>query len=116
MPMNAAYLNVLRDAGQAAITHIGLVDGAGTELAGGGYARLPVTLVDDADGVIRPSADRVFTVEAGDVVGGWRAFSALTGGTNFGGHDYTGAAIKTYNNPGTYTLVAASTTITHQAG
>lgn len=112
MSMDAAYLNLIRDAGQAAITHIGLVDTGGTELSGGGYARLAVTWVDDGTGVSRPSADRVFTTEAGDEVAGWRGFSASTGGTNYGGAT---VPTKTFSNPGTYTLLAASTSISHTA-
>ena len=56
MPMNAAYLNAIRDAGQGLITHIGLVDAGGTELSGGGYARQPVTWTDENPGNSRPSA------------------------------------------------------------
>ena len=115
MAMSTAYRDLVRDAGQAAITHIGLVDTTGTELSGGGYTRVAVTWVDDGDGVSRPSENLVFTTEAGDEVGGWRGYSASTGGTNYGGADYAGAEIKTYTNPGTYTLLAASTAINHTA-
>jgi hypothetical protein len=110
MAMNAAYLNAIRDHGQSLITHIGLVDDTGTELSGGGYARQAVTWTDSADGVSRPSANLVFTTEAGDVVAGWRGFSASTSGTDYGGADLTEV---TYSNAGTYTLLAASTSITH---
>lgn len=110
MAMTAAYRNAIRDHGQSLITHIGLVDASGVELTGGGYARQAVTWVDDGDGVSRPSADRVFTTEAGDVVAGWRGYSASTGGTNYGGEAVTQ---RTYSNPGTYTLAAAQTSIAH---
>lgn len=63
MAMNAAYLNAIRDHGQSLITHIALF-GDGAELSGGGYARLPVTWVDDGTGVSRPSANLVFTTDA----------------------------------------------------
>jgi hypothetical protein len=112
MPMNAAYLDAIRDHGQSLITHIGLVDSLGTELAGGGYARQAVTWVDEAGSVSRPSADLVFDTEAGDEVAGWRGFSAVTAGTDFGGATFTAV---NYTNPGTFTLLAASTSIDHNA-
>lgn len=112
MPMNVAYLNAVRDHGQSLITHIGLVDGSGVELAGGGYARLAVTWVDSADGVSRPSADLTFTTEAADVVAGWRGFSAVSAGVDYGGGALTSV---TFNNAGTYKLLAASTSINHTA-
>lgn len=107
--MNTAYLNAIRDHGQSLITHIALF-GDGTELSGGGYARLAVTWVDDGTGVSRPNGNLVFTTDTGDVVDEWRGFSASSGGTDYGGQALTE---KTYSNPGTYTLLAASTSITH---
>jgi hypothetical protein len=111
MPMNANYTDALRNTGKTLITHIGLYDAGGTELAGGGYARLPVTWANDTGSAMRPSADLVFTTEAGDVVASWAGFSALTGGTAYGGAPVTQ---RTYSNPGTYTLLAASTSVAHQ--
>ncbi len=110
--MNTAYLNATAAAGGALITHIGLVNAGGTELSGGDYARQPVTWTSPVNGLIRPNADRVFSVAAGAVVAGWRGYSALTGGT-----DYDGAALTqvTFNNAGTYTLTAAATGIDHDA-
>ena len=115
--MNAAYLNAIRDAGQALITHIGLTDAAGTELSGGGYARQAVTWTDDSTGVSRPSANLVFDVEAGDEVGQWRGYSASTAGTDYGGElledpNNPGNPFS-FSNPGTFTLLAASTSISH---
>ena len=107
--MNTAYLNAIRDHGQSLITHIALF-GDGVELSGGGYARLAVTWVDDGDGVSRPNGNLVFTTDTGDVVDEWRGFSASSGGTDYGGQTLTE---KTFSNPGTYTLLAASTSITH---
>jgi hypothetical protein len=110
--MNAAFFNALASHGASIATHIGLFNASGVELSGGGYARLPVTWTG-AGNVKSPSANLVFTTEAADEVAEWRAFSALTGGT-----DYGGAVVptKTYSNPGTYTLLAASTNFTLQAG
>ncbi len=110
--MNSAFHNALAAHGAGLITHIGLVDAGGTELSGGGYARQAVTWTGAA-AVKSPNANLVFTTEAGDVVAEWRGYSALTGGTDYGGAVVT---TKTYSNPGTYTLLAASTSITHQAG
>jgi hypothetical protein len=110
--MNSNYHNAVAIHGATLITHIGLVNAGGTELAGGGYARQPVTW-ERTGAVLRPDANLVFTTEASDQVAGWRGYSALTSGT-----DYGGAAVteRNYSNPGTFTLLAASTSITHQAG
>ena len=113
MPMLDSYLTgVIAPAGAAAITHIGLVDDTGTELAGGTYARKAVTWAAPTGGLIRPNADLVFDVPAGETVGGWRGFSALSAGTNYGGDDLDP---EVYTNAGTYTLLAASTSIDHNA-
>lgn len=109
--MLAAYLNAIRDHGQSLITHIGLVDETGAEISGGSpaYARLPVTWTDDGDGVMRPSADLVFDVPA-VTVGGWRGYSALTAGTDYGGEVVTN---EVFAAQGQYNLVAAQTAVTH---
>lgn len=110
--MNAAYHAEMATRGQALVTHIGLFSSSGVELAGGGYARRPVSWVRTG-GSLRMAADLVFTTEAGDTVSEWRGFNALTGGTDYGGKT---VATRTWTNPGTYTLSAASTGIDHQAG
>ena len=112
MAMLVGYLNAIATSGSALITHLGLVDGAGTELTGGGYARLPVTWGAAASGTVKPTANAVFTVASGAVVAGWRGYTALTGGTNYGGAALTQI---TYANPGTYTLTAATSGISHSA-
>lgn len=112
MPMDTNYLNATADHGGTLITHLGLVDGGGTELTGGGYARQAVSWVAAAAGLIRPTTDELFSVPAGATVAGWRGFTALTGGTNRGGQALTA---ETFAGAGTYTLAAASTTITHSA-
>lgn len=112
MPMNETYLNAIANAGKALITHIGLVNGSGVELSGGGYARQTVTWTAAAAGLVRPTVDRVFTTTTGHVVAGWRGFTALTGGTDYGGEALTQV---TFSNPGTYTLLAAGTGIDHDA-
>jgi hypothetical protein len=112
MTMAEGYLNAIATAGGALITHIGLVDAVGTELSGGdpAYARQAVTWTDAANGVVRPNADLTFDIPASTTVGGWRGFSALTGGTNYGGEDLTQ---EVYAAQGQYKLLAAGTGITH---
>lgn len=112
--MNSTYLNFLRTASKAEITHIGLVDDGGDELTGGSpaYARKAVTWADGADGVQNPNADLTFDVPAGATVAGWRGYDALTEGTDYGGEDLTE---EVFAAQGEYTLLAASTGITHAA-
>lgn len=112
MAMNTTYLNATADAGGDLITHIGLVNGSGTELTGGGYARQAVTWTSASSGLIRPSADLEFSVASGSTVAGWRGYSASSSGTDYGGADLTSQAFAT---AGTYTLLAASTSIDHDA-
>ncbi len=115
MSMNATYRNAIADHGGSLITHIGLVDETGTELSGGdpAYARQAVSWTSASDGTIRPDADLTFNVPASTTVGGWRGYSASTGGTDYGGADLTQ---ETYEGQGEYKLLAASTGILHQAG
>lgn len=108
--METSYLNAIADYGASLITHIGLVDEAGNELTGGSYARKPVTWTSASSGTIRPNSDITFDVPAGATVGGWRGYSALTSGTNYGGGDLTN---ETYAADGKYNLIAVSTGILH---
>jgi hypothetical protein len=110
--LNVAYLDFIATAGAGEISHIALVNGAGTELSGGGYARRPVTWTASADGLIRPSADLEFSVDAGAQVAGWRGFNAASGGTNYDGATF---AAENFTAAGTFTLLAASTFIDHDA-
>ncbi len=112
MPMADSYLNLTANSGASAITHIGLVNGSGVEVSGGTYARKPVTWTSAAAGLIRPNANLVFDIPASGVVAGWRGFTALTGGTNHGG---TALTSETFASAGTYTLLAASTAVDHDA-
>jgi len=108
--MDTAYLDALATAGASLITHLGLVDDQGVELAGGDYARLAVTWTTPDDGLIRPTADLTFEVPAGATVAGWSGFSASTAGTRYGGAPLTR---EDYAGAGQYVLEAASTGITH---
>lgn len=113
MAMSEGYKNAIADYGGSLITHIGLVDETGTEISGGSpaYARQAVTWTSASGGTIRPNADLTFNVPSGTTVAGWRGYSALTGGTNYGGADLPQ---ETFANQGKYTLLAASTGILHQ--
>ena len=112
MAMNSTYLDAIADHGATLITHIGLVNEVGAEITGGTYARQPVTWTGSGDGNNQLSTDETFNIPAGVTVGGWRGFSALTAGTNYGGADLTQ---ESFANAGTYTLLAASTAIDHNA-
>lgn len=111
MPMTEAFLNAMANAGAALITHLGLVNEAGTELSGGSYARKAVTWTGASAGKIAPNADITFDIPAGVTVGGWRAFTALTGGTNYGGADLAAGNRETFANAGQYKLLASGTYI-----
>lgn len=113
MAMLTAYFNGIADAGADLITHIGLVNGSGTELSGGSYARKAVTWTSASGGTIRPTADLTFDIPAGATVAGWRGFSALTGGTNYGGASLTS---ESFASAGQYILDSATTGINHEAG
>lgn len=106
MPMNNAYLEALATAGKALITHIALQNSGGTQV---GDARKAVTWgANDGDGDFLMSGDLVFNMTAGQQVSKWSGWSAVSGGTEYGG----GALPEvTFGNNGTYTLQAASTGI-----
>ena len=110
--MTEAFKNYLLDGGDGCdvITHIGLVDETGTEITGGSpaYARKAVTWAAASGGVRRPSADHTFDIPASTIVAGWRGFTDLTGGTNYGGKEVTP---ETFVGQGQYKLLAASTGI-----
>jgi hypothetical protein len=112
--MNTAFNTALAAHGVSLITHIGLFNSGGTEISGGSYARQAVTWT--GSGATRNlAADETFNIPAGAQLQEWRGFTALTGGT-----DYGGAVLDTpsgvYGNAGTFVLQAASTSITVQAG
>jgi len=108
--MDSTYTDAIATHGGSLITHLGLVDDTGTELTGGGYARVATTWTTVSGGLIRPNADKVFTVPSGATVAGWRGYSASTAGTNYGGAALTEQSFAT---AGEYTLLQASTAIDH---
>jgi len=109
MSMNTTYLNSIATHGAGLITHIGLVNSVGAEV---GDARKPVTWTTAADGLVRPNADLVFTMAAGEDVAGWVGYNQAVDGVAYGG---ASLGQVTFNNPGEYTLVAAQTGIDHNA-
>lgn len=114
MAMTEGYRNAIATHGASLITHIGLVDELGVELTGGSpaYARKAITWTAAAAGTIRPNANLTFDIPAGVTVGGWRGYTALSGGTDHGGEDLTQEAFAAQ---GQYTLLAANTGILHTA-
>ena len=112
MAMTEGYRNLIATAGGVAITHIGLVNGSGTEISGGSpaYARKEITWTTASAGTIRPNADLTFDIPAGVTVGGWRGYTALTSGTDYGGQTLTNEAFAAQ---GQYKLLASGTGILH---
>ena len=107
MSMNSTYRNAIANHGASLITHIGLVNDLGQQVGDG---RRPVTWTLATDGTVRPNADLVYTIAAGQQVSAWRAYSASSGGTLYGGGSLGSV---TFGNSGQYTLVAAQTGINH---
>lgn len=112
MPPSAALLNEAAAHVATLVLFVGLVDGTGTELAGGAYARQACTAT--ATGVnVRLTVDETFQVPAGATVAGWRAHSASTGGTNYGGDPLPP---EVYSSAGEYILQGSATGFTLGAG
>lgn len=112
--MDSNFHAALATHGASLITHIGLVNSSGTEISGGSYARQPVTWTGSG-GTRRPTANLLFNIPSGGQVQGWRGFTALTGGTNYGGATLD-VPTGTYGSAGTFTLNATDTDFTVQAG
>lgn len=109
--MSDGYIDAVANAGRSLITHIGLVNALGTELdLETAYERQAVTWTEapaSGVGTIRPNADLTFDIPAGAEVAGWRGFSADSGGTNYGGADFTEA--ESYTNAGEFKLIGSQT-------
>lgn len=105
--MNNVLFKLMADTAAGAVTHIGLVDPSGNEIAGAPYSRVAVTWEVLEDGTMTPVADLTFGVPgSGDdlnptEVAGFRMFDQATGGINYGGKDIQ---IKQYVTDGEYTL------------
>lgn len=110
--MNTAYLDMIANHAAGQITHIALFDDTGSEISGGSYARQAVTWTAASSGEISPDSDLQFDIPAGATVAEWRGFDASTGGTDYGGASLTN---ESFAEAGTYTLLAASTSINHSA-
>ena len=115
MGMNGTYLDALAVYGDSIVAYIGLTD-SGVEISGGSpaYIRKAVTWSGPAagDGKIFPNGNIVFDIPAGATVDGWVGYSAESAGTAYGGQVLTAEAFAAQ---GTYTLLAASTYIDHDA-
>lgn len=107
--MNAAYLNLLAQAGAAGMTHVAILNGTGTQIGARQAVGWAVT-----GGVTRLDGDYPYPVTAGTVVASWEGYSAATGGTNYGPVPLTGGSV-TFANDGTFTLEAAGTAVDHAA-
>lgn len=108
--MNEIYRNAIANAGAALITHIGLINELGQEISGGNYARQPVIWATASNGIVRPTTNLVFEVPAGTTVTGWRGYSAITGGTDYGGANLSS---QTFTGGGQLTLLASLMGILH---
>lgn len=110
--MTPVYFDAIANYARSLITHLGLVDADGRELAGSSYHRVAVTWTTASNGAIAPSRDVLFAVPPHSIVGGWHGYSSASGGT-----DYGGALLprETFNGPGEYLLKADGTGIVHRA-
>ena len=110
--MEMAYLNSIAAHGGSILTHVGLKNAAGNEIAGGtpSYARQPVTWTAPNNGVIRPTTDLVFNIPAGSNVASW--FVTDSSGTVLGSGSLTQ---ENYTNQGEYLLIAANSSISHSS-
>ena len=112
MPMQRAYLDAIAAAGGRLITHLGLVDESGAELVGGSpaYVRQAVTWSVAEHGIIRPTTNLVFAVPPETTVGGFRAYSSVSDGVDYGGERVTP---ERFAGQGEYILLADRTGILH---
>ena len=102
--METTYTNAIADHGASLITHIGLVNAEGAEVS---TERKAASWDAASNGRINLSAALTFDVAGGLTVAGWRGFSALTAGTNYGGAALTA---ESFAGDGTYTLNAGGAT------
>lgn len=104
--MNENYLNVMRDAGKAAVAYVNVVNSSGQEVS----TRKLANWVNDGDGTIRLGSDLTFLISNAENVTGWRGYASSVAGISFGGRDVPS---EPFPNGGEYTLLAASTAIQH---
>lgn len=108
MALNNAYLNAIAAANP--ITHIRLVNEAGTEVGDG---RKAVAWTGPSSGDVRITEDKVYAMTEGQQAYGWEGFDAATAGTSYGIVPL--ANPRTFANDGTYTLTASETGVNHNA-
>lgn len=109
MAMNSAYLDLIANAGKAAVTHVSLGGGA-TAIGELGVTRQAIDWGVTADGNFSATNNPLFTVPAASTVTHVQFWSALTGGTLYGAK---GVTSETFNGEGTYTV--SSAVINHNA-
>lgn len=105
MVASAAAVTASANALASAITHWGLLNASNVELSGGSYARI-ASAGTNSSGTVRPTADLTFAVPAGVTVHAVRAYSASSGGTDYGGWNLS--ADEVYGSAGQYVVTAAS--------
>lgn len=111
MAMSGAYHDLIATAGKNAITHISLVNGSDTEVTD----REEVTWSGPSggNGKIELASAIEFAVGAGATVAGYKLWSAVSGGTEYGAGSVTSEA---FSGAGTYTLLAGGASyILHSA-
>lgn len=102
MAMNSDYLDLIADAGKAAVTHVSLGSGASTELA---VTRQAITWGGTTDGDFSSTNEPTFTVPGGSTVTHVQFWSAATNGTLYGASPVTN---ETFTGEGTYTVSSAA--------
>ena len=111
MALNSDYLDAIAAANP--ITHIGLLDDTQTELSSASYARQAASWTSPTDGDVQLTADLEFDVADGDEVHYWQGYDDASAGTAYG--PVALDTPVTFSNDGTFTLVAAQTSINHNA-
>ncbi len=109
--MNAAYLNELASRGATLMAYLGLVDSNGQEITGSQYERQAARWTVTADGQVLLTEEVRFIVDPGTEIGGWAAFSASSGGINYGGAMFPDP--ETIVNGGVVILLPGETGVRH---
>lgn len=107
--MNTVYKNLLANFSATLLKSVALLDSSGVELSGGNpaYSRKSVDWSTSIDGVIKPSADVVFSVPANTTVAGLAFYDttgSLLGSVSVTQEHFTGQ--------GEYKILASSSSFT----
>lgn len=101
-PTSALKNLMLENAGDEIMLYIGAVDTNGDELSGGdpAYTRVPIAWeYPNESNEMYPTESPVINIPGSTQVGGWRCYTALTGGSDLGGKDF--ASPLSYEGQGT---------------